>query len=72
MYFYAQECTDFITIASTSYVTKDPQKVLIKRIKREFRSELIENQFQLLQDKGKPKAINVLKTLSERCRELDG
>ena len=67
----AKECSDFRTIALMSQVTKVLQKILLNGVKKKLRAEINECQYGFLLDKGTKNAIYVLRTLRERCREVN-
>ena len=64
------ECGKHRTISIISQVTKIMLRVILKRIRSKIRPEISEEQFGFVSGKGTRNAIFCLRTLSERCIEI--
>ena len=64
------ECGKHRTISIISQVTKIMLRVILKRIRSKIRPEISEEQFGFVPGKGTRNAIFCLRTLPERCIEM--
>ena len=64
------ECAKHRTISIISQVTKIMLRVILKRIRSKIRPEISEEQYGFVAGKGTRNAIFCLRTLSERCIEM--
>ena len=64
------ECSKHRTISIISQITKMMLRVILKRIRSKIRPEIAEEQFGFGLGKGTRNAIFCLRTLSERCIEM--